>query len=46
MQKSFAALMIGFAMGKIVDISQEQKLFGPQLRSVQEYANQVLGKAA
>lgn len=46
MQKTFAALMIGYAMGKIVDTSQERKLFGPQLRSIQEYASQMLGKAA
>jgi uncharacterized protein YbjT (DUF2867 family) len=45
MQKTFAALMIGYAKTKAIDTSQAVQPFGLQLRSVQEYARQVLGKA-
>lgn len=46
MQKTFAALMLGCAAGKVVDNRQAQAAFGLKLRSVQEYAGQVLGRGA
>jgi NADH dehydrogenase len=45
MQKTFAALMIGYAAGKVIETGQAQESFGLPLGSVQEYARQVLGKA-
>jgi uncharacterized protein YbjT (DUF2867 family) len=44
MQKTFAALMLGYATGQVIASSQAQESFGLPLRSVQEYACQVLGK--
>lgn len=43
MQKTFAALMIGYAAGKVIETGQAQESFGLPLRSVREYACQVLG---
>lgn len=45
MQKTFAALAIGYATGKVIETGQAINSFGLELRSVQEYARQMLGKA-
>jgi hypothetical protein len=42
---AFAAMMIATAVGHVIDMSETLKSFPVQLRSVHEYARQVLGKA-
>jgi uncharacterized protein YbjT (DUF2867 family) len=46
MQKSFAALMLGYLNGDAVNMTPIVKRFGIQLTSVREYARSVLGIAA
>ncbi len=46
MQKSFAALMLGYLNGDAVNMTPIVKRFGIQLTSVREYARIVLGIAA
>jgi len=43
MQKSFAALMLGYLYGDAIEMGPIQKEFGIKLTSVDEYARQVLG---
>ena len=45
MQKSFAALMLGYAAGSEVDMTETLKSFPVRLSSVEEYARQVLAVA-
>ena len=46
MQKSFAALMLGYAHGDAMNMATVVDTFGLQLASVDDYARSVLGKAA
>ncbi len=46
MQKSFAALMLGYLHGDSMNMAPVVDTFGIELTSVDEYANSVLGKAA
>lgn len=43
MQKSFAALMLGYVYGDAMEMGTIQKEFGVRLKSVDEYAREVLG---
>ena len=43
MQKSFAALMLGYVYGDAMEMGAIQKEFGIRLKSVDEYAREVLG---
>lgn len=43
MQKSFAALMLGYARGDAIDMKAVQEEFGVTLTSVDEYAREVTG---
>jgi hypothetical protein len=43
MQKSFVGLMIGVAAGHPVDMSATLKAFPMKLKSVEEYAQSVMG---
>lgn len=42
LQKSFAALGLGFAQGEIMDMAQTQQTFGLSLTNVEAYARRVL----
>lgn len=44
MQKSFAALMLGYALGDAMDVSQTTALFPVRLTSVREYVSAVLAR--
>lgn len=46
LQKSFAALMLGYLHGDAMDMTRVADTFGIRLSSVDEYARGVLGKAA
>ncbi len=46
LQKSFAALMLGYAHGDAMDPAPVVDMFGIKLTNVTEYAIRVLGKAA
>ena len=46
MQKSFAALMLGYARGSVVDMAETAAKFGARLTSVEEYARQALAAPA
>ena len=46
MQRSFAALMLGYVNGDAMNITPVVEQFGIKLTSVEEYARRVLGKAA
>ena len=46
LQKSFAALMLGYAHGDAMNMAPVVDTFGVKLTSVTEYAQRVLGKAA
>jgi len=46
LQKSFAALMLGYAHGDAMDMTSVVKTFGVKLCTVDEYARGVIGKHA
>jgi hypothetical protein len=46
MQKSFAALMLGYSRGDAINMQPVIKSFGIQLASVDDYARSVLAKAS
>ena len=46
MQKSFAALMLGYARGDVMDMTWVLDTFAVKLTSVNDYAHSVLAKAA
>ena len=46
MQKSFAALMLGYVHGDTIDMAPVVDAFGIKLTSVDEYARGVLGMTA
>uniref|UniRef100_Q028V1 NmrA family protein n=1 Tax=Solibacter usitatus (strain Ellin6076) TaxID=234267 RepID=Q028V1_SOLUE len=46
MQKSFAALMLGYVHGDAIDMAPVVDAFGIKLTGIDEYARAVLGKAA
>jgi uncharacterized protein YbjT (DUF2867 family) len=46
LQKSFAALMLGYSHGDAMDMKRVVDTFGITLRKVDEYARSVLGKTA
>jgi uncharacterized protein YbjT (DUF2867 family) len=46
LQKSFAALMLGYSYGDAMDVSPLQDEFGMELTSVDQYARQVLPQTA
>jgi uncharacterized protein YbjT (DUF2867 family) len=46
LQKSFAALMLGYLYGDAMNTAQVVDTFGIKLTNVDEYARSVLGKAA
>jgi uncharacterized protein YbjT (DUF2867 family) len=46
MQKSFAALMLGYAQGDAMNMAPVVEQFGIELTSVDEYARSVIGNAA
>jgi uncharacterized protein YbjT (DUF2867 family) len=46
MQKSFAALMLGYSLGDAMNLAAVQDEFGMSLTTVSEYARSVLGKTA
>jgi hypothetical protein len=43
MQKTFAALMLGYARGRAIDMKPVQEEFGLTFTSVDEYAREVTG---
>lgn len=45
MQKSFAALMLGYLKGDLIDMTPVIETFGMKLATVDEYAQAVLGKS-
>lgn len=45
LQKSFAAIMLGYASGDAIEMRSVQQEFGIKLRSVDEYARTALGRA-
>ncbi len=44
MQRSFAALMLGYLSGDVMDMAPIQREFGLKLTSVDDYARAILGK--
>ena len=46
LQKSFAALMLGYSRGDAMNMAPVVEMFGIKLASVNDYARGVLGKAA
>ena len=46
MQKSFAALMLGYLYGDAMDMKRVVDTYGIRLTSVDEYARSVVGSAA
>jgi uncharacterized protein YbjT (DUF2867 family) len=46
LQKSFAALMLGYLHGDAIDMAAVVDTFGIKLTAIEEYAQRVLGKAA
>jgi uncharacterized protein YbjT (DUF2867 family) len=46
LQKSFAALMLGYARGDAIDMAPAVDTFGIKLASIDDYARAVLGNAA
>jgi uncharacterized protein YbjT (DUF2867 family) len=46
LQKSFAALMLGYSHGDAMDMTPVVETFGVKLRTVDEYARSVIGRGA
>ena len=46
LQKTFAALMLGYSRGDAMDMTEVVKTFGVKLRTLDEYARSVLGQRA
>jgi uncharacterized protein YbjT (DUF2867 family) len=46
LQKSFAALMLGYSQGDAIDMTPVVETFGVKLRTVDEYAHAVIGRRA